>query len=349
MRVAVVGAGIVGLATARQLLVRGADVDCYEAETPMAARSTGDTRIFRLIHKDPALTALAVQAREAWREWSTAAGQTLVGSEGVLVSGEPAGDWCKATREAGVPVELTDEPPAACQLPARRPVGPFAYDPAGGVIDVRSAGAFLLEQLGHRVAKQSVSAVEVDGDRASVVTELGAAAYDAVVVAAGADTPRLATRVGLTLPDELVRHVRFTFRLEDSVAPPCWIEESAAWRPGFTSYSHRTRPGAWAIGASLPLADVAWDLGAEEVERRSQDAVTAYVSETLHGVDADPIDRVACDITLPGGDGFDATRIGPVVVVWGDNLFKFAPWLGERLAEASFTGDLPPELHQPPS
>jgi hypothetical protein len=40
--------------------------------------------------------------------------------------------------------------------------------------------------------------------------------------------------------------------------------------------------------------------------------------------------------------------IGPIVFVWGDNLFKFAPWLGRQLAKAAVNGDVPPELHQPP-
>ena len=93
---------------------------------------------------------------------------------------------------------------------------------------------------------------------------------------------------------------------------------------------------------------MAWELGADEVERRSRTAVVAYVKEALNGVAPTPIDKIACDVTLPGGDGFDAKMIGPIVFVWGDNLFKFAPWLGRKLAEAAVNGDVPPELHQPP-
>jgi sarcosine oxidase len=152
----------------------------------------------------------------------------------------------------------------------------------------------------------------------------------------------------LLLPDRLERHVRFAFRLEAAITPPCWIERSEAWRSGFTSYSQLTSPTTWAIGAGLPANDVAWELGADEVERRSRAAVVAYVEEALNGVAPTPIDKIACDVTLPGGDGFDADRIGPVLFVWGDNLFKFAPWLGRKLAEAAVNGEVPPELHQPP-
>jgi sarcosine oxidase len=347
MRVAVVGAGVIGLATARELLVRGVDVHCYEANTPMAARSLGDTRIFRLLHEDSELAALAVRAREGWREWSTAAGRTLVGSEGALVSGEPANSWYAATQAAGARVEFTEEPPTSCRLPARRPVGPFVYDAAGGVIDVRSTGAFLVEQLGRRVLNRPVVAVEAVGEGAQVMTAQGDMSYDVVVVAAGAGTPKLASHVGLPLQDRLERHVRFTFRLEEELTPPCWIEQSESWRPGFTSYSQRTGPRTWALGAELPATDVAWDLGAEEVHRRSRRAVVAYVREALAGVDPAPIDHIACDITLPGGDGFDVARVGTIVFVWGDNMFKFAPWLGQQLAKAAVDGDVPQLLHQP--
>jgi sarcosine oxidase len=47
MRVAVIGAGVVGLSTSLALLRQGVDVVCYEAGEPMGERSAGDTRIFR--------------------------------------------------------------------------------------------------------------------------------------------------------------------------------------------------------------------------------------------------------------------------------------------------------------
>jgi sarcosine oxidase len=349
VRVAVIGAGVVGLATAQQLLLRGVEVDCYEAEAPMAGRSLGDTRIFRLLHADPELAALAMQAKEGWQEWSAMAGKTLVGSEGVLVSGQPAYAWHQATEAAGASVQFSEGLPASCEVPAHRPVGPFAYDAAGGVIDVRSTGEFLVRQLGHRLIAEPVVAIEANGERARIVTaHRDTSYYDAVVVAAGAGTPKLAADAGVRLPDRLERHVRFTFRLEAAITPPCWIERSEAWRSGFTSYSQLTSPTTWAIGAGLPASDVAWELGADEVERRSRAAVVAYVEEALNGVAPTPIDKIACDVTLPGGDGFDAEMIGPIVFVWGDNLFKFAPWLGRQLAKAAVNGEVPPEMHQPP-
>ena len=201
--------------------------------------------------------------------------KTLVGSEGVLVSGQPAYAWHQATEAAGASVQFSEGLPASCEVPAHRPVGPFAYDAAGGVIDVRSTGAFLIRELGHRLIAEPVVAIETIGEHARIVTAQRATSYDAVVVAAGAGTPKLAADAGLRLPDRLERHVRFTFRLEAAITPPCWIERSETWRSGFTSYSQLTSPTTWAIGAGLPAGDVAWELGAEVVERRARAAVVA--------------------------------------------------------------------------
>jgi hypothetical protein len=79
------------------------------------------------------------------------AGKTLVGPEGVLVSGQSAYAWHQATKAAGASVQFSEELPASCEVPALRPTGPFAHDAAGGVIDVRSTGAFLVRELGHRL------------------------------------------------------------------------------------------------------------------------------------------------------------------------------------------------------
>ena len=70
MRVAVVGAGVVGLSTTAALLERGADVVCFErAGGPMTERSAGSSRIFRLAHGDPELVALARTARAGFERW----------------------------------------------------------------------------------------------------------------------------------------------------------------------------------------------------------------------------------------------------------------------------------------
>ena len=67
MRVGVVGAGIVGLATAYELAALGTNVTVYERATPGAGQSGGESRIFRHAHDDERLVALAVESRARWR------------------------------------------------------------------------------------------------------------------------------------------------------------------------------------------------------------------------------------------------------------------------------------------
>ncbi len=68
--VAVVGAGVMGSATAWALAERGADVTLYEQFEPGHTRgsSHGRTRIFRLAYPEAYWVALAEEALGGWRE-----------------------------------------------------------------------------------------------------------------------------------------------------------------------------------------------------------------------------------------------------------------------------------------
>src|ERR1043166_1129503 len=72
--VAVVGAGIVGLAAADALLSAGIDVRCFEAAEPGSGQSAGYTRVFRHVHDRADLVELVIRARRGWDEWAERAG-----------------------------------------------------------------------------------------------------------------------------------------------------------------------------------------------------------------------------------------------------------------------------------
>ncbi|MCD2190944.1 NAD(P)/FAD-dependent oxidoreductase [Actinomycetospora soli] len=312
MRVTVVGAGIVGLSTADALLRRGHDVTVLEARRPLGARSAGTSRVFRLAHGDPELVAAAVEARRLWDVWSERAGRPLLGGEGTVLSGTRVDGWAAAMAAAGADHERGDPPSGTLG----RTDGPVLHDPAGGALDLAGAGELLL-----RTTKPHL--------RPGRVVDLDELIADAVVLTAGAGTAELAAQVGVAVPAELCHHVRFSFRFRTapSTVPPAHIDDA--------TYQHRTPEGTWAIGGHLPdelTTTAAHSL--DDVRRRSRETVTAHVAERLPELEPDPVDEVTCTPTAGEGDGVRTARVGTVHVLWGGNLAKFAPLLGERLAAA---------------
>jgi glycine/D-amino acid oxidase-like deaminating enzyme len=351
--VAVVGAGVVGLATAAALVDAGVQVRCFEAVGPMSQRSTGSSRIFRLAHGSAALVELAAEARSRYAAWSAQAGRELVGAQTTLLAGPIAPAWAEAMRDAGAPVVHSASGAAGLGGPSPVPLGdgPVLLDPNGGVIDAAGVGEFLLRRVAARLETDAVRELELVGSGVEVRTSAGRAErFDACVLAAGAGTAALAEQVGLVVPTGLVRHARFTFRLRSAPRRlPCVLDRAGAWRPGFTSYQHLSGPGEWAIGAHQAGVDETVDgVTREQAIAQAREFTVGYVRENLPDADPEPIDTVYCDSLGGWGDGYVVSRAEAVLSVHGDNLFKLAPVLGARLARAALDGSTPESVHRRP-
>lgn len=337
VRIAIVGAGIVGLATAAELAGAGHEVRCYDAGKPMGARSLGETRIFRTAHAEPGMVELALRAQRSWQRWEEQFKTRLVDPVTTVLNGAEATVRAEAMRAADAPFDLCDDA-ARLGLPASNPTGPFLVDAGGGVIDVAAAGRGLRASLGPQVrANDLVRDVDVLGaDQIRIGADSGAWDCDAALLLAGAGTPALAAAVGIVgVPSERWHSHRFTFALRNASArPPCWLERSESWRGGVTSYQHLVGPGRWAVGASVPDEDSTWELGRDETRKRAEAVVRAYVADQVDGVVPDVLDSISCD-SMALGDGLGFDRSGLVLALWGDNLMKLAPLLGELLAAAA--------------
>ena len=323
-----VGAGVVGLATAASLVRDGVEVVCFERSAVMGERSAGSSRIFRLAHVDSHLVRLADRARAGFVRW----GAGIVDPVGCVVSGGDATERASAMAAVGVAHELRDTADGL-GLPVSGPVAaPVLLDPAGGVVDVDAVRTRLVELAGHTVVRAAVERVDGTAVRVGGATH----AFDAVVLAAGAGTAALAAEVGIDLPSALQHHARFTFAL-DGGPRPAWIDAPPA---GLRTYQHRSGPGRWSVGGTVDAAAVAWAVGPEEATRASREAVLRFARERLTVV-PEVVETLYCTHAPDTGDGITFARSGAVLAVWGENLMKFAPVLGDALAAAAVDGSTP--------
>jgi sarcosine oxidase len=338
--VAVVGAGVVGLCTARALRDRGVAVRVYEPGEPGAAQSGGRSRVFRHAHDDPRLVVAARRARALWRDWGARLGVEAVSPAGSVAIGAAVPRRLAVLRaDGGVSARALEPGELAELLPWLAPHrGPAMLDPEGGAIRTREVIAALAAGLGDALVRDEVLAVRVrdDGD-AEVIAAGERRRVTAVVVCAGRATDALVRPLGLRLPVAHSAHVRLTFRLRaPATAPvPCLQDSSGAF--GEDAVYAAALPGDREIG--LGIAEEVGAEGAGAVDAGLLDALAArtraYVARALPGVDPEPVGSRACWVTrLPwGADGVAVWEAGPVRALVGHNLFKLAPALGESLAD----------------
>jgi sarcosine oxidase len=338
VKIAVIGAGVIGLSTAKSLVETGRhEVRCYEAAEPMGGRSTGDTRVFRVSHADVQLIELAVRARRSWDEWSEAAGIELVGREGQLGDVPDAEARLAAMQLHDVPARVVEDTKLLSPLTSQRMDKPLLHDPWAGVIRAADSGRFLLQQSRQVLVADRVEIIETVRNGAIVRTATDSWTCDSVVIVAGIDTARLAATNGMNLSIEQAHVARFTFRMHDRQAVvPNWFETFGRW----STWGMTVSPGHWAMGVHWPGEPSDPSIPQENSTALRLQELRSYIDERLDRVHPEPVDAITC-IGDAGGDGIKAVRQGPVLALWGDNLFKFAPILGSALSEAAISLGLP--------
>jgi monomeric sarcosine oxidase len=315
-RVAVVGAGVMGCATAWALAERGAEVtlvEQFDDVDHVRGSSHGRTRIVRLAYPDPYWVRLAQEAYAGWRDLEVQSGRELLDLVG-LVEIAPAVDL--TTRDAldtcGVEYTLAAEVDGVVV-----PAGWTAlFQPEAGVVRSDLARHAFLDEASRRGARLET------GRRVSSPDELDA---DVVVVTAGAWVRELVPDVPVRVTRETVAYFR-TDRRYPSVVELNAVRGHAMF--ALHDPVHGLKAGAHHAGGETdPDAEGAPDPAL--VER-----ISAWVRDRLPDVDPEPVGADACLYASTADESFVWDRRGRVVVgsACSGHGFKFAPLVGRRLA-----------------
>jgi len=319
VRVAVVGAGVVGCAAAWALSERGAEVTVHEQFGLDHERgsSHGRTRIFRVAYPEPYWIRFAQQAYAGWNELDP----SLLGLYGLIeLVADPSLMSACALDECGVPYRLLGRDKVR-EYGAVLPEGWAAlFVPDAGVVFADRARRAFLEAAG--VAAEA-------NRRIDSTDELDA---DVVVVTAGSWIRDLVPDVPVTVTRETVAY----FRREGP--PPPSIVDLNAETGGHGMYSlydpvHGLKAGAHHAGAEAdPDTEASPDPAILE-------RIAGWVHERFPDVDPDPVDAQTCLYTTTADQHFVLERRGRVVVgsACSGHGFKFAPAVGRRLAELALS------------
>lgn len=344
--VVVVGAGLMGAATAWSLARRGRSVLLLEQFAPRHDRgsSHGSARIVRRAYSDALYTRLTGEAFELWSELEQQSGATILRMYGGLDYG-PRRDVAAVAghlADAGVPHEVLPADEAERRWPGIRFSGDVVFHPQGGTMDAAGAvDAFVAEAARHGAEvrfETEVLALHPGDDRAEV--ELAGSerigARSVVVAAGGWAEPLLAGLVTLP-PIEVTQQQIFHFPRLDPGAPP-WpsvihedvesVYHLAGGRDGGPGDDRKI--GGHHHGAATTAAG-----RSGRVDPDSRRRVVEYVKRWLPGLDPTPRGEATCLYTTTPSEDFILDRVGALVVCspCSGHGAKFAPLIGELTAD----------------
>jgi sarcosine oxidase len=314
-RVAVVGAGVMGSATAWALRERGVDVTVYEQFDDVdhdRGSSHGRTRIFRLAYPQDEWVRLAAEALAGWSDL----GGDLLSLYG-LVELAPRRELTSADVLERCGEEFTFD---VDDNRVRVPKGWAAlWQPAAGVVHADRARHAFLRDIDVRTGVRVESPEDLDAD--------------VVVLTVGGWIRNLVPDVPVRVSRETIAYFAY-----DGPPVPAVVELDDDRRHAMYALHdpvHGLKAGAHLRGHETDPDD------AEGADDELVEAIAEWTGARFVGVDPTPVGAQSCLYTSTVDESFILERRGRVVIgsPCSGHGFKFAPAIGRRLADLALQGE----------
>ncbi|WP_091230894.1 FAD-dependent oxidoreductase [Microbacterium sp. 3J1] len=339
VEVAVVGGGVMGLATAWQLAERGLRPVVFErfARGHRHGASHGTTRNFNNAYDEDHYLDLLVRARDGWDGLGFVTGEPLLRLHGLVTHGEIAvADIERRLVERGIHAEILSARDASARWAGMRFDGEVLFSRDAGVVRASEAlGEFerrIAAAGGEVLWETPVREIHETGSGVELALPDRRVRADVAVVTVGAWTDRMLP--GIRLP-----------RLEVTEEFPAHFlpVDRSAW-PSFNHYVSPDRHPATVYGMPTPGegVKVGFHGVGDEVDPDARPhavthaaALADYVREWMPGLDPASAVPISCTYTSTDDDAFVLDRRGRIVVGAGfsGHGFKFAPAVGGVLAD----------------
>ncbi len=360
-RYAVIGGGGIGSAAAYWLSRRAGDeVLCLEQWQIGHGQGASEdhSRIIRRGYHSSAYTALTGSAYAAWREVEAESGVPLVQTTGMVnlarrgsEGSEILDAYTVAMDEFGIGYERFDAAELMRRWPQFRVPGDHEalYQPDGGILDIRKAGAVhvaLARAHGATVlGGAAVTAIEPRRDRVRLVTGAGEFEVEQVVVCAGAWTRGLLQGLGVDWPIRLTQE-QVTYYATPNVADfaparfPIWLWHGDGDDEyyGFPVHGEVATKAAQDLGGPETSTEAwPWQPDRERVAR-----VARFCETILPGYTGPELYTRCCLYDMPPDRDFVVDRLPGFpslsVCIGAGHAAKFAGLLGRIMADLAIDG-----------
>lgn len=341
--VVVIGAGIVGLATAYALRPDGARVAVLEqfAMGHKRGSSHGTARIFKVSYPDAEFVEMAQASLGRWRELETLTGIEILTQTGTIDTGDLTGR-CRALETCGATYELLESIDVRKRFALDMPeAGTALFQADGGVLHADRACAALRSALGGNGVEVTdntrVQHIALRDGFVDLRTNVGTLTTSAVVVTAGAWVNRVISGLGINLNVAPVRETVAYF--ETAIAYPAPTLSQFRTEAKEVDYGLVTRDGTLKVGISGSGSPT----DPEEEGQIDSAVVTraaSWAARHFRLRNTTPIAAESCLYTNAPDERFILERHGRIIIgsACSGHGFKFAPKVGERLAALAIEG-----------